>query len=171
MITYNQIIIVINEWGCELKDSKTIIIITLIAAIVLAGVIGFATYKITLNNKGGTENKKSNATSSKKDDTANFLKVGNYTLQYGTYKGYSIEYDWDDEKGTMIESSKKEMILKLNSDNTYELSGEKHKFSVVGSNIIVPEFNNTTMLKVTGNNKLELQVGAGVEMTYSNEYI
>lgn len=51
---------------CELKDSKTIIIITLIVAIVLAGVIGFATYKITLNNKGGTENKQSNATSSKK---------------------------------------------------------------------------------------------------------
>ena len=151
-----------------MKDSKKVIIIALIIAIILAVAIGFVTYKMTLNNKGGTENKQNNVTNSKKNDTTNSLKVGNYTLQYGIYKGYSIEYNWDDEKGEVVESGKTELILKLNSDNTYELGEEKYKFSVVGLNIIVPEFNNTAMFKAIGNNKIELLAAEGIEMTYSN---
>lgn len=141
------------------KDKK-IIIITLIIAIVLSFVSGFVTYTITINNKA-------NHRVSKKDNKENMLKVQEYFLQYGTYKGENIEYEWDDKTEKMKETSKKEIILKLNSDNTYELSGEKHKFSIVDKDIIVPDFDNSVMFKVTGNNELLMQVGSGIMLSYS----
>lgn len=141
----------------ELKINKTIII-TIAVGTVLAFISGFVTYQITINNQNNSVNLNKSSKS---------LKVGDYSLQFGTYKGYNIEYDWDDKSQKMIEKSRNELILKLNSNNTYELSGEKHKFSVVGLDIIVPDFNNNTMIKVVGNNKIMLQIGSGIEMTYS----
>lgn len=144
-----------------MKSDKKIIIITLVLATILAFITGFVTYKITINNK----NNQSDSLNPNK--SAKFLNVGEFSLQYGVYKGYNIEYDWDDKSQKMVEISKNELTLKLNSDNTYELSGEKHKFSVVGLDIVVPDFNNNIMMKVIGNNKIVLQVGAGIEMIYN----
>lgn len=140
----------------KLKNSKKVIIITLIIATILSFLTGIVTYKITLNSNYKENNKKS-------------LVVGNYSLQYGMYKGFNIEYEWDEQTQKKIESSKQEIILKLNSDGTYELTGEKHKFLVSGSFIIVPDFNNMAMFEVIGNNKIVYQVDSGVEMTYSNK--
>lgn len=143
-----------------MKINKSIII-TLVVATVLSVFTGFITYKITMNYKI----KQNNFEESNK--VLKSLKIGDYSLQFGTYRGYNIEYDWDEKSQKMVEKGRNELILKLNSDNTYELSGDKHKFSVVGSDIVVPDFNNNIMLRVIGNNKIMLQVGTGVEMTYS----
>lgn len=96
----------------------------------------------------------------------NCLVVGNYSLNYGTYKGYNIEHAWDNKSGKVVETSKKEVILKLNPNNTYVLGGTKYKFSINGSNLEIPKFNNIPMIKVVGNNKILLQVGSGIELTY-----
>lgn len=140
----------------KLKDTKKIIIITFVVAIILSFITGFVTYKITLNNNSKEKNK-------------NYLVVGGYSLQFGTYKGYNIEYEWDDRNEKMVEGNKKEFILKLNSDNTYELNGEKYKFSIDGSYIKTLEFNNGIGFKAIENNKIEYQVGSGIVMTYSNK--
>lgn len=142
-----------------MQNKKNIIIILVIANI-LAFITGFITYKITINSKANQNNSTVSTKSSKT------LKVGDYLLEFGTYKGYNIEYDWDEKNQQKIEKSRNELILKLNSDKTYELSGEKHKFQVIDSEIIVPDLNNNAILKVVANNKIILQVGSGIEMVY-----
>lgn len=158
----------------DLKNTKIVIIVTLVVALVLAFVAGLITYNLTIDDEAPTKKSKGvdvTIKTGKKDgtDKAESLKVGDYTLSYGTYTGVNIEYDWDDEAGKMVETSRTEITLKLNSDNTYELSGEKHSYTLVGKDIVVPDFNNSIMFRPIGNDKIELQVGAGVDLTYSGK--
>lgn len=139
-----------------MKVNKTIIAVTLVIATALAVVTGMATYRLTTLYRNI-------------EPDMGGLSAGDCSLRFGTYIGYSVEYYWDDESEQMTEGGKTELILKLNPDNTYELSGETHKFTVVGSEIIVPEFGNTAMFRIVGDNRLELLAGAGVEFSYLGE--
>ncbi len=84
------------------------------------------------------------------------LKVGNYTLKYGTYVGYDIQYDPSGE-------TKEKITMKINSNGTYTYNGANGTYTVKSNQIIG---TNGMPMTVTGNNKLEIQVGAGITMTY-----
>lgn len=84
------------------------------------------------------------------------LKVGNYTLKYGTYVGYDIQYDPSGE-------TKEKITMKLNANGTYTYNGSSGTYTVKSNQIIG---TNGMPMTVTGNNKIEIQVGAGITMTY-----
>ena len=95
--------------------------------------------------------------SSKCTKSENALKVGSYTLEYGTYKGIEQEYDADKEKVV-----NKEMKVVLSTDKIV-VGDISKKYEVKGSSIYV---DGTEMYEVTANNKFILLAGSGVECVY-----
>ena len=87
---------------------------------------------------------------------SNVLKVGDYTLQYGQYKGIEEEYNADTQT-----LEKKEIILNLSknkiNDEFYEIKG------------MSLYINGCEMYKVIANDKIKLLVGAGVDFEYERK--
>ena len=87
---------------------------------------------------------------------SNVLKVGDYTLQYGQYKGIEEEYNADTQT-----LEKKEIILNLSknkiNDEFYELKG------------MSLYINGYEMYKVIANDKIKLLAGEGVDFEYERE--
>lgn len=137
-----------------MNDSKKIITITIIIGIVLSFIAGFIVYNITLNGKSNPNDS---------SVTTSCLKAGNYTLQYGIYKGNNIEYEWDENTNQMIQVSQNEVVLKLNSDNTFEFEGKKYNFIIKDLNIVT-EMNDMIKFEITGNNEINYLVGSGVKL-------
>ncbi len=148
-----------------MKINKTIVIIC-VAAILLCVAVGITTYNIALNSIGNGKNVDSQS-GIENSDTASFT-LGEYTMHFGTYKGYAITYDWDDDLGQAVETGRSEITLKLNSDSTYEINGDIQSYSVDGANIIA-NGSGTVIFDATGNDTLNYHAGSGIELTYCGE--
>ena len=88
--------------------------------------------------------------------TNSLLKVGKYSLEYGTYKGTESEYNLDTEK---VEKKEIKVVLSNNKINDT-------KYEVKGTSLYV---NGYEMYKVIANNKMELLAGEGVELVYEGK--
>ena len=87
---------------------------------------------------------------------SNVLKVGDYTLQYGQYKGIEEEYNADTQT-----LEKKEIILNLSKNKI------NHEFyEVKGMSLYI---NGYEMYKVIANDKIKLLAGEGVDFEYERE--
>lgn len=84
------------------------------------------------------------------------LKVGNYTLKYGTYVGYETLYD---PSGN--ETVKHTVVI--NQDGTLTYNGNTSKYTVSGNYI---KGNSGMPFQVTGDNQFTLEAGGGVKFTY-----
>ena len=138
---YNEI-----EIGSDFLSKKEIIILVIVFLIVVA--ISTVTIYSIINKKpsgNGVDDKVSNT-----------LKVGNYSLKYGTYKGMETEYNHDTKK-----TEKKEIKLVLSKDKINDT-----KYEVKGTSLYV---NGYEMYKVIANNKMELLAGEGVELVYEEK--
>lgn len=110
--------------------------------------------------------------------TANELKVGDYTLKYGTYKG---EGAFGETGGPDVSIS--ECTIILNSDGTYnetmvdvatgKADKRNGKYSVgetrkdyTGKNVVTLMFDGNPSFEVTKNNAFSMSAGAGVELVY-----
>lgn len=142
--------------------NKKIIIVCVVAVLVCIGVVAFF---MVNGNKADQEKNNQVETNA----TSETVKAGEYTLHYGTYKGLTTEYDVNEETGESVKVHGNELVVKLNSDNTYEMDNDKHKYEIVGTDIISPDYNNAVMFKVLGNDKILFEVGAGVELTYQGK--
>ena len=99
----------------------------------------------------------------KAEEAARGLKVGNYTIQYGTYIGYAKSYD-----STGV--TKEKMTIKINEDGTLTQSGgfggvapTTSTYSVQYGRIIA---QNGMPLRVTGNNQFTMEVAGEIDFTY-----
>ena len=131
--------------------SKKEILILVIVFLVVVPISALSIYTIINKTPGKTKENKVNSLT-----TNNVLKVGEYSLKYGTYKGIENEYDPDTEK-----VEKKEIKLVLSKS---EINGEKYE--VKGMSLFV---NGYEMYKVIANNKMELLAGEGVELVYEGK--
>ena len=123
-----------------------------ILVIVFLSVLVISTLTIySVMNKTPSE-KKENKTE-KVEDT---LKIGKYSLKYGTYKGSETEYNPDTKK-----VYKKEVTITLSKD---KINGEY--YIVKGTSLYV---NGYELYKVTANNKIEQLAGEGVEFEYEGK--
>lgn len=130
-----------------------------IIILVVVGILCFIfSFNLTVGTRKDVEEPKKDETKEveKKEDTKKedkkeeVLKVGSYTLQYGTYKGVEP-----------TEEGKKEVKLTLTKDGiNYE------EYEVKDNNIYV---ENLPMYEVTGNNKLLLMAGSGIEYEFVGE--
>ena len=87
---------------------------------------------------------------------SNVLKVGDYTLQYGQYKGVEEEYNADTQT-----LEKKEIILNLSK---YKINDEFYE--IKGMSLYI---NGYEMYKVIANDKIKLLVGEGVDFEYERK--
>lgn len=87
---------------------------------------------------------------------SNVLKVGDYTLQYGQYKGIEEEYNADTQT-----LEKKEIILNLSKNKIND-----EFYEVKGMSLYI---NGYEMYKVIANDKIKLLAGEGVEFEYERE--
>ena len=97
----------------------------------------------------------------KAEEEAKGLKVGNYTLKYGTYVGYAKSYDVGGVQST-------KMTIKINQDGTLIQSGvfggtSTITYTVSNGKIIA---SNGMPLNVTKNNEFILEAAEGVTFTY-----
>ncbi len=92
----------------------------------------------------------------KAEEEAKELKVGNYTIKYGTYIGYETLYD---PSGN--ETVKHTVIIK--QDGTITHNGNSGKYTVSGNYI---KGNSGMPFKVTGNNQFTLEASEGINFTY-----
>ena len=104
-------------------------------------------------NKSSQERTTNNETS---QNSSNILKVGNYTIKYGTYVGYETLYD---PSGN--ETVKHTVVI--NQDGTLTYNGNTSKYTVSGNYI---KGNSGMPFQVTGNNQFTLEAGGGVNFTY-----
>lgn len=81
------------------------------------------------------------------------IKTNDYTLEYGTYKGY--ETDYDHETQTMI--SKK--IFAVLTKKEIIINGIPAKYKIKDNKMYV---NNRLMYEIIGNNKLIMLAGGGI---------
>ena len=86
----------------------------------------------------------------------NGLKVGEYTLNYGVYKGIEKEYNADTDT---IEDKEITLVLSKNKVNDAF-------YQVKGMSLYV---NNYEMYKVVANNKIKLLAGEGVDFEYEGK--
>ena len=131
--------------------SKKEIFILVIAFIVVTFASTILIYFII--NKSPSDKKENSADNS---TSPSALRVGSYSLKYGTYKGFENEYNPDTEK---IEKKEKTLTLtntKINSEN----------YEVKGMSLYV---NGYEMYKVIANNKIELLAGEGIEFEYEGK--
>lgn len=87
---------------------------------------------------------------------SNVLKVGDYTLQYGQYKGVEEEYNADTQT-----LEKKEIILYLSKNKIND-----EFYEVKGMSLYI---NGYEMYKVIANDKIKLLAGEGVDFEYERE--
>ena len=87
---------------------------------------------------------------------SNVLKVGDYTLQYGQYKGVEEEYNADTQT-----LEKKEIILNLSKNKIND-----EFYEVKGMSLYI---NGYEMYKVIANDKIKLLAGEGVDFEYERE--
>ena len=87
---------------------------------------------------------------------SNVLKVGDYTLRYGQYKGIEKEYNADTQT-----VEKKEIILNLSK---YKINDEFYE--IKGMSLYI---NGYEMYKVIANDKIKLLVGEGVDFEYERK--
>lgn len=87
---------------------------------------------------------------------SNVLKVGDYTLQYGQYKGIEEEYNADTQT-----LEKKETILNLSKNKIND-----EFYEVKGMSLYI---NGYEMYKVITNDKIKLLAGEGVDFEYERE--
>lgn len=88
--------------------------------------------------------------------TINSLKVGNYTLRYGQYKGIEEEYNTDTQK-----LEKREIKLNLSKNKIND-----ERYEVKGMSLYI---NGYEMYKVIANDKIKLLAGEGVDFEYERE--
>ena len=81
------------------------------------------------------------------------VKVENYTLACGIYKGYETVYNNDTQK-----TMKKEVIAILGK-NTITINSITSKFKIKNNKLYV---NGYEMYEVIGNNKFHLLAGGGI---------
>lgn len=127
--------------------SKKEIIILVIVFLLVVSISTVSIYFII--NKKPSGNSADNPTNS-------VLKVGKYSLEYGTYKGTESEYNPDTEK---VEKKEIKVVLSNNKINDT-------KYEVKGTSLYV---NGYEMYKVIANNKMELLAGEGVELVYEGK--
>ena len=97
----------------------------------------------------------------KKEDTKkeeDYLTVGKYKLKYGTYKGINKQYDETTGKTKDVE-----MTLEL-TKTKITTNGVSNSYVTKSDGYIY--INNTQMYEVTGDNKMTLLAGAGVEFEF-----
>ena len=87
---------------------------------------------------------------------SNVLKVGDYTLQYGQYKGIEEEYNADTQT-----LEKKEIILNLSKNKIND-----EFYEVKGMSLYI---NGYEMYKVIANDKIKLLAGEGVDFEYERK--
>ena len=87
---------------------------------------------------------------------SNVLKVGDYTLQYGQYKGIEEEYNADTQT-----LEKKEIILNLSKNKIND-----EFYEVKGMSLYI---NGYEMYKVIANDKIKLLAGKGVDFEYERK--
>lgn len=87
---------------------------------------------------------------------SNVLKVGDYTLQYGQYKGVEEEYNADTQT-----LEKKETILNLSKNKIND-----EFYEVKGMSLYI---NGYEMYKVIANDKIKLLAGEGVDFEYERK--
>ena len=89
-----------------------------------------------------------------KDNTKiNIIKTDKYTLEYGNYKGFEIDYDYAKQKAYQKE------VHAILSKNKITINGISEKFKVKGNKLYI---NKTEMYEVIGNNKLLMLAGGGI---------
>lgn len=104
-----------------------------------------------------TQTKAEEETKKKAKEEANKgLKVGNYTLKYGTYVGYETLYD---PSGN--ETVKHTVVI--NQDGTLTYNGNTSKYTISGNYI---KGNSGMPFQVTGDSQFTLEAGGGVKFTY-----
>lgn len=87
---------------------------------------------------------------------SNVLKVGDYTLQYGQYKGIEEEYNADTQT-----LEKKEIILNLSKNKIND-----EFYEVKGMSLYI---NGYEMYKVIANDKIKLLAGEGFDFEYERK--
>lgn len=87
---------------------------------------------------------------------SNVLKVGDYTLQYGQYKGIEEEYNADTQT-----LEKKEIILNLSKNKIND-----EFYEVKGMSLYI---NGYEMYKVIANDKIKLLAAKGVDFEYERK--
>lgn len=137
------------------KKEITTLIIVGVLVLAGAGVGGFFLGRAITS--GGSDSLNSSSTTDtpnkKADDT---LTVNGYTLKYGQYA--SAERD---EKG----NRQVQTVVILNKDN-FVAQGETLKYSVENDRI---KLTNGMSYQVIGDNKLLLEAGAGIELSYQEK--
>lgn len=88
--------------------------------------------------------------------TINSLKVGNYTLRYGQYKGIEEEYNTDTQK-----LEKREIKLNLSKNKIND-----ERYEVKGMSLYI---NGYEMYKVIANDKIKLLAGKGIDFEYERK--
>ena len=128
--------------------SKKEFLILIIVFISVIAISALSIYFIFNNN-----HEKNTDESSK---ISNVLKVGDYTLRYGQYKGIEKEYNADTQT-----VEKKEIILNLSK---YKINDEFYE--IKGMSLYI---NGYEMYKVIANDKIKLLVGEGVDFEYERK--
>ena len=85
------------------------------------------------------------------------LKVGSYTVAYGTYTGKDALFDWELQKEIPIN-----IKLVLNKNNL-QIDGQTLSYSVQGIDIVA---NGMPMFRVLGNNKIQYLAQSCPELVY-----
>ena len=149
------------EEKVEVKEDKKeklstikIIIIIVVGLLCLTGSF-LISYNATKDVKVVEDKEDKKEKKKDKDTKEEYLKVGKYKLQYGTYKGTEEEYDSDKEK-----TIKTEVKVELTKDKMI-VNGNSMNYKVKDDNYIY--INEVKMYEVTANNKFTLIAGAGID--------
>lgn len=136
---YVIILMVIESDTCMSKKEFLILIIVFISVIAISALSIYFIFNKDENPK-----------------ISNVLKVGDYTLQYGQYKGVEEEYNADTQT-----LEKKEIILNLSKNKIND-----EFYEVKGMSLYI---NGYEMYKVIANDKIKLLAGEGVDFEYERE--
>ena len=136
---YVIILMVIESDTCMSKKEFLILIIVFISVIAISALSIYFIFNKDENPK-----------------ISNVLKVGDYTLQYGQYKGIEEEYNADTQT-----LEKKEIILNLSKNKIND-----EFYEVKGMSLYI---NGYEMYKVIANDKIKLLAGEGVDFEYERE--
>lgn len=136
---YVIILMMIESDTCMSKKEFLILIIVFISVIVISALSIYFIFNKDESSK-----------------ISNVLKVGDYTLQYGYYKGIEEEYNADTQT-----LEKKEIILNLSKNKIND-----EFYEVKGMSLYI---NGYEMYKVIANDKIKLLAGEGVDFEYERE--
>ena len=127
------------------KKEILFLIIVFLSVIIISSL---SIYFIFNNNHGKNTDESSKI--------SNVLKVGDYTLRYGQYKGIEKEYTADTQT-----LEKKEIILNLSK---YKINDEFYEIKGISLYI-----NGYEMYKVIANDKIKLLAGKGIDFEYERK--